>query len=219
MGYIGFDTYIRANNASSWGTSSGGDTWTAASSNGTVTLSINSNTGLFNGVASGTSNIQLIGAKTITDCELLIKAEQNTVGGSSGFSLVARSDGSNSSSANHYRCSLTTQLSVSKSVSGTLTSLGTFALTVSNNVFYWVRFRVVGTALMARTWQDETSEPTTWQINVTDSSLTSANQYGIRGFCSASGITVTVAHFEALDTNNSTIIYSAGSSSPGGVFS
>src|SRR2546421_11781393 len=194
---IGSDTFVRGNQ-SGLGTSSGGDAWTAATNNGTTTVAISSNTGVFTGVASGTGNIQLVGTKTAQNLELLMKA-QFTSTSLAGFSLVLRSDGS--ASGDHYRCSLTTSLAINKAVSGGLTTIGSFAITPSVNTYYWIRFRVVGSSLKARVWQDGTSEPTTWGIDVTDTALTATGRYGIRGTGNNSSTTVTVASFTATDAS------------------
>ena len=69
-----------------------------------------------------------------------------------------------------------TTLVVQKKVSGATTILGSVPFTATPGTSYTLRFRVVGTTLYARVWQTGTTEPTTWMIMVTDTSLSS-------GFC------------------------------------
>ncbi len=46
--------------------------------------------------------------------------------------------------------------------------------TFTSNVWYWVRFGVVGTALKGKVWDDGSGEPGTWDSEVTDGTLTLA---------------------------------------------
>lgn len=43
----------------------------------------------------------------------------------------------------------------------------------------WQRFRVNGTSLKFRRWDDGDAEPSTWQIEITDSSVTAAGSVGL----------------------------------------
>lgn len=220
MTILGRDTYIRANNASSWGTSSGGDAWSAATNNGTATVSISSNTGVVTGVSTGSSNMQLLSTKTLSDCDLLTKVKLSAVPSASiSFSVIARCDGSNT--GNFYRALITTDFEIQKAIVGSgTTALATTAFSVSANTFYWVRFRLIGTSLQAMIWQDGNAAPSAWMLSATDSAITTAGRYGLRGFAN-SGNTNTVALFEVNDPNNLAIINSWGMSSvsPGGIFS
>ena len=50
--------------------------------------------------------------------------------------------------------------------------LGSHAHTISAGNWYWVRFRVDGNSLKAKIWDDGAAEPTSWDIDITDSTLT-----------------------------------------------
>jgi phage replication-related protein YjqB (UPF0714/DUF867 family) len=79
-------------------------------------------------------------------------------------------------------------VSVRKRVGGTetLISATTTALTHAANARFRVRLQVSGTALRARAWLDGTTEPTTWDVDTTDTALTAAGQIGMRGILSSS---------------------------------
>lgn len=72
---------------------------------------------------------------------------------------------------------------IAKAVNGTVSQIGsTFNVTGGGlvlNAWYWIRFQVIGTALKAKIWADGASEPGTWGIEVTDSSISAANYNGI----------------------------------------
>jgi hypothetical protein len=86
-------------------------------------------------------------------------------------------------------------LIVQKKVNGATTILGSVPFTATAGTSYTLRFRVVGTTLYARVWQTGTTEPTSWMIMVTDTSLSS-------GFCglrvlAQSGATASYTSFQA----------------------
>jgi len=60
-----------------------------------------------------------------------------------------------------------------KMTNGSLTSLGYVTGTLELNTWYWVRFRVEGTALKAKYWADGEAEPASWQIENTDATYAS----------------------------------------------
>ena len=53
----------------------------------------------------------------------------------------------------------------------------TLSLTVGN--WYWVRFRINGSAYKAKVWADGDSEPGTWNIESTDSTYSTAGSVGL----------------------------------------
>lgn len=73
-------------------------------------------------------------------------------------------------------------LTIRKLVAAAETQLGSYntRLTFSAGTYYRLRFQAQGTTLRARMWEAGTAEPTNWQIEVTDSSLTSAGSIGCR---------------------------------------
>ncbi len=187
MPIISQDTFTRADNASSWGTASDGETWALTS--GTVTLSIASNEGKVTG-ATG-SDIMLLGAKTTADFEGLVRFSVSATGDLVG--IVGRSGTSNARleiapSLNFMR------LRVLGNVIGS-----TFPVSVSANTLYWLRFRAVGSLYSAKVWQSGAGEPDTWTGQWIDGSLQAAGQFGLFANCAASG---DIIQFDSFSLDN-----------------
>ena len=77
-------------------------------------------------------------------------------------------------------------IGIQKYAAGASTNLGSKAKTVDYGVWYYMRFRVVGTALKFKTWEKGTAEPAAWDLEVTDAAL-SAGWVGLGGNSSAAG--------------------------------
>lgn len=89
--------------------------------------------------------------------------------------------GNDISDYNGYLCRVTqgsTSVALAYSLGGSVPTLatGTLGSAIAADTIYWVRFKVVGTALSARVWQDGTSEPATWLVTATDSHIGSVGQ-------------------------------------------
>ena len=170
MTILSTDTFVRADNGSSWGTSSGGETYSTG--RGTPVVSISSNEGLFH-VSDATFAIQRLGSQTPTNQEVLVRVKPGNT--TDNIGTIARY----SSSSNFYYGVLNGgNLVIGKDVSGSFSTLSSAAFTYTNANFYWLRFNLVGTALKLRAWQDGNTEPGTWNVSTTDSSLTSGG-YGL----------------------------------------
>lgn len=126
------------------------------------------------------------------------KWSQHATGGSLvPLMLVARYSDNN----NYYRAELvedtnhSVHLAVSKVVGGTYTRLKTSSnIGTDDNNWWYVRFQLEGTSLRARAWKYGTTEPTTWTLTKSDSSLTQGT-VGIRSSNSNSTARPTV-YFE-----------------------
>lgn len=70
-------------------------------------------------------------------------------------------------------------LAVEKKVSGVRTDIATFSKTLTAGTQYGWRIRVVGKYINARVWQWGFSEGKTWDVAVTDTSVTAAGYAGI----------------------------------------
>ncbi len=98
------------------------------------------------------------------------------------FWLVLRGSGAAATEGGYVFTNLNpTQVQIAKLVSGTLTALATVTVpTMVNNTYYSFRFRVNGTALKAKIWKGQTDpEPSTWDIEITDSAITGTGYAGI----------------------------------------
>lgn len=93
-----------------------------------------------------------------------------------------------------------TQLVVQKQVGGTTTTLSQANFTATANTPYDLRFEVVGTTLYAKAWAATSTEPSTWAITTTDSSLASG-QCGLR-VQALSATSASITSFEAINPDN-----------------
>lgn len=64
-------------------------------------------------------------------------------------------------------------LEVGKYVDGSFTSLASSGIGDAPSEWWWTRLRIEGTSLKARTWEDGTVEPSSWDIELSDGSLAS----------------------------------------------
>lgn len=80
-------------------------------------------------------------------------------------------------------------LTLRKRLAGTETLLATAANTSSlihaAGRLFWLRFRITGSTLQAKIWQEGGSEPTPWSVTATDTSLTAAGAIGTRSILSS----------------------------------
>jgi hypothetical protein len=96
-----------------------------------------------------------------------------------------------------------------KRVTNTLTTgLGTgqvnkLASGYTADQFWWIRFALTGTTLTVKAWQDGTSEPGSWDITATDSSLTAAGHVMIRVTHGTGSTNTPLVYFD--DINNQTV--------------
>lgn len=87
------------------------------------------------------------------------------------------------------------QIAILKRDQGSGSVLGTDSFPWSLNTNYWMRFRVRGSTLKGRIWQQGATEPTTWDIEVADSAVTAAGYVGL--FHRFTGSQAQIGHFEA----------------------
>lgn len=191
------DTFTRAN-ASGWGTASSGSTW--ATSTGSPTLSTASNEGHATGITAMAA--MALGSVTSANAEGLVRVKTNNTS-STRMGVMLRQTASNtfyhsrlSSNANN--------MTISKVVSGTNTDLFTAAFTVTAGSSYWIRFKIVGTNLYGRAWPDGSSEPTTWTVSGTDSSIAGAGGFGLTINASSSA---TTWDFDSFVVTDATVKY------------
>ena len=77
----------------------------------------------------------------------------------------------------------TAQLRIGRFIGNVFTLLGTADVgTWERGVPWFIRFRVVGSQLSARAWQEGSAEPANWEITVTDTAIPSGDRIFARGF-------------------------------------
>src|SRR5260221_13452930 len=155
MAIIGTDTFIRADQ-SGWGSASDGQTWVQLS--GAETLAIATNEGTATGNI-GVDNWLALGTNTYADQEVLVRFkftnQTNDVPGIMLRSTAAttayrvRNNGGSLDIRRVHSC-VSTKVGVDVTFS------------ISNNTFYWMRARIVGSTISVRMWADGNAEPGTW---------------------------------------------------------
>lgn len=170
------DTFAGRTVASGWGTASDGNTWTDQNGS-SASESVSGGKGNINGSAASTFNT--LGAALSADTNQAVRWSIND--SSSTHGILARFADIN----NYYLCRYdgAGHIAFFKNVGGTKTTVTSVAFTpgVSNN-FYWFRFIVQGSTIQIRHWADGASEPSTWDINTTDTGITAAGKVGLYGF-------------------------------------
>jgi len=159
------DTFQR-NNQRLWGTASDGQTW-GGNANSSQSFAIDGQTG-FVGNVQGVFDA-ILGPRT-TDADVTFSGSLTFFGnGSSNIGSLLRWMDTN----NWYKAYLDgTQLILLKKVAGNLTRLNMVVFPTQSNKEYTLRFRVVGSMLMAKAWLTDQAEPSTWMVTANDTSLT-----------------------------------------------
>ncbi|HEY5005569.1 MAG TPA: hypothetical protein VII61_20575 [Ktedonobacteraceae bacterium] len=180
------DTFQRPNQAH-WGTASDGQTW-GGDANTASAFSILSNTGQISNV---NSIYNAVLGPVATDAEVLFSGSISSFNNTNIGAVLRWSDANN-----WYKAYISgTTLVIQKRVAGATTIVGSASFAAVAGTSYTLRFRALGTALYARVWQTGTTEPTNWNVAVTDTTFSS-------GFCGlrmqvASGVTASYTSFLA----------------------
>jgi hypothetical protein len=160
---LGSDNFNRSDNASSWGTASDGKTYTVY---GSGTASIVSNKGKLKSDGSD-SHVQH-GTYTSNDYDITFKMKIGDVADIGG--IVARY--THSSSDQSYKLLYYSGgLHINRRISGANSELATGSFTATVGTEYNLRFQIIGTALKGKIWTG--SEPGSWTVQTTDSSISS----------------------------------------------
>jgi hypothetical protein len=184
---LGTDTFQRANQTY-WGTASDGQTW-GGDANTVNHFSISGNTGLLSN-GGGTSYNAILGSSS-SDEQVLVTGSLSSFT-NSNFGPVLRWTDTN----DWYKAFIDgNNLILQSKVSGATTIIGSTPFAATAGTSYSIRFQVIGTTLSARVWATGTTEPSTWMVTVTNSSLTSG-YCGIR-ILAQSGVTATFTSFQA----------------------
>lgn len=202
------DTFARVDDPTSWDIANTGGTW---SQGGGGTASISGNTGQITGVTTNVrmflANVTLDGSDQGTDYYCTVKV--SALGDKAGILFY----GSGSSAASYYLCWLHTNdntLAVSKSVSGTVTTLASTPFSATANTYYKIHLNVVGTTFSARVWLATASEPTTWQVTVTDATYTT----GYGGLVVQNNVATDVSSFVSFQATHTALVTQTTYQSP-----
>ncbi|MER8219687.1 hypothetical protein ABTZ58_03635 [Streptomyces sp. NPDC094143] len=179
-----WDTFGRTV-ANAWGTANSGQAWTVLGA--AADYAVGSGYASATLPTTGIAHLGLLPAPS-ADVDLIVDVAVSVLptGASLFTGPIARALDNN----NLYQCRIevTTAaavvMSLRKRVTGTETQLGAFTapFTAVAGTFYRVRMQLSGSALKAKLWPVTADEPGNWHLQVTDTSLTAANQIGIRGF-------------------------------------
>jgi len=183
------DNFTRANQTG-WGTSTGpnsGQAWSEIIGTG---WTLTSDAGIVN---SSSNCIFYLGTGTQGDTEGYCQSVIIDTTNGDWIGPVLRGD----STANNFYYvqtgSNTGTILLFNHISGADTQLSSVSFTFTANHIYAVRFRVTGSTnprLQVRVWDTNGSEPSTWNIDYTDSAsthITGAGRYGLFGSDGTSG--------------------------------
>lgn len=161
------DTFQRADQLF-WGMAMDGQTWSADA----ATQHVFSIVGQTGHIANGSGAFNATLGPLVSDAEVTCSGSMNQFQQSNLGVLLRWLDVNN-----WYKAYIDgTHLVLLKKSAGTGASLGAVPFQASANVNYTLRFQVSGTRLSAKAWQTGQTEPSGWQISVTDTAL--HNGYG-----------------------------------------
>jgi hypothetical protein len=185
---IGRDTFQRANQ-SHWGKASDGQTW-GGDANTAAAFSIAGNAGK---VAGNATSYSAVLGPTAANADVVFSGTLSNFSNGNIGAILRWKD-----SNNWYKAYITGSSVVLQSrVNGTYTTIKTAAFSATAGTSYSIRFEAVGSTLSVKVWRTGTSEPDTWTLTATDTSLTGAGNAGIR-LLVPSGATATVNEVTAI---------------------
>lgn len=209
------DTFTRSVGAGGLGTSDSGDVWSII-----LGTAANASVDGDEAVFTSANHIAQSDDADIADTWAKISlrhATDPTLGVHQGGPLVRIA-----SSSNFYWCALILgadiELKLFKRVSGSDTQLGT-TQTIDTDTYagelWWVKLEAVGSTIRCRAWEDGTSEPSSWNISVTDTAHTAADPVGFF-VASGSSATMFVSDFESSPPDQPAVSANPGSYSVSG---
>jgi hypothetical protein len=164
-GVLASDTFQRADHLF-WGMASDGQLWGADANNNPSFMITNHMGRIMNG--NGIYNASL--GPRATDSDVVFSGLLSSFLQGSNLGAVLRWQDTN----NWYKAYIEgTQLILIKDVAGTITVLNAVPFPTHANTFYTLRFRIVGSQLMARVWPVGQVEPTNWMVKGTDNAISS----------------------------------------------
>jgi hypothetical protein len=120
-------------------------------------------------VSNGSGIYNAVLGPVATDAEVLFSGAMSSYSNTNLGAVLRWTD-----SNNWYKAYIDgTTLVVQKKVSGATTTIGSVPFAATAGTSYTLRFRVVGSTLYAKVWPTGTTEPSSWQITVADTSFAS----------------------------------------------
>ena len=117
------------------------------------------------------------------DADVLALVKYGAANSSNETILIAARAAEPSLDDGYYFIVNNTDASIKRVANSTQVTLGSSSAGVTGAVlhsdFWWLRFRVNGTALKARSWKYGASEPASWHIEVTDATHSAAGWCGV----------------------------------------
>lgn len=159
--------------------------WTGGSNPGSGTgygFTYSSNTGKLTTSTLASSKIsRSVNITNPTDANVSFSFKLPSANPASTFICWIRADSAMLGSAGYAVSVYAGKFGVSKYSSFAATDFnpGGTTFNYSPDTWYSVRFRVVGTTVQARVWVTSNAEPSTWVVNTTDSTFTSAGYVGL----------------------------------------
>ncbi|WP_225840320.1 hypothetical protein [Streptomyces sp. NK08204] len=208
------DTFSRTT-SNGWGTADTGQPWSVTGS--AADFAVGSGYGSVTQPSTGIAHLTTIAASSAdTDLYADVATSALATGASLfGGPVIRAVDNNNWYMARvEFTTANTIVLSLRKRVSGVETELAaiTTALTHVAGAFYRVRIQAVGAALKARIWTATDTEPGSWHVMATDSSLTSSATVGTRSFSGAGNTNVSpqlrFANFQLISPQTFTVVRS-----------
>jgi len=158
-----------------WGTASDGNSWTSDANSLQLqnAFSINGKAGV---IAHTQGTLNAILGPTLPNAEALISGSLSRFGGTANFGVVLRW----TDKTHWYKAYIDgTSLVIVRRINAVSTVLGMLPFPAQDNTLYSIRFRVVGTSLLAKAWVSSNPEPANWLLHAVDATL-STGQGGVR---------------------------------------
>lgn len=199
-GVVG-DTFDRAVQTNTWGTSTSGSAWSVESGSAAV-WSTDGTTGVIDPAATSTSYMNITNTSMLNTVIEATVTPTAIVGTQSSVYLIGRFfDTSNWYAAQFaFNTDGSVQVGLSKLVANVATSL---VSATSNGTTYAagqavkIKFLIKDSVLMAKSWNEESPEPPDWTVVAIDTSLTTAGRVGMRAFVGDASVTYNVDDFTA----------------------
>jgi hypothetical protein len=93
---------------------------------------------------------------------------------------------------------------VQKYVNGASSGVGNTAKAIDPSIYYFSRFRVIGSSIKLKVWPITDAEPAAWDLELTDTAVSTAGWVGVGA--ATSGVTAAYYEFIKVNTDGSTVV-------------